>query len=85
MRVSADGKPLPRHFATVLPTANCRTATCCSASTWSATPSLPPERPLGTTLSKMPGTDLFGYGHIYKFTPDGKLLREYGTATNGGR
>ena len=45
---------------------------------------LPPERPLGTTLAKMPGSDRFGDGHIFKFTPDGKLLKEYATETHGG-
>jgi hypothetical protein len=45
---------------------------------------LPPERPLGTTLSKVPGTDLFGYGHVYRYSTDGKLLKEYATDTNGG-
>lgn len=45
---------------------------------------LPPERPLGTTLPKVPGTDLFGYGHVYKFSADGKLLKEYATESNGG-
>lgn len=45
---------------------------------------LPPERPLGTTLAKMPGSDKFGDGHVFKFTPDGKLLAEYATETHGG-
>ena len=45
---------------------------------------LPPERPLGTTLAKMPGSDRFGDGHVFKFTPDGKLLKEYATETHGG-
>ncbi len=45
---------------------------------------LPPERPLGTTLAKMPGSDRFGDGHVFRFTLAGKLLQEYATATNGG-
>ena len=45
---------------------------------------LPPERPLGTTLSKIPGTDRFGDGHVFRFTLDGELIREYQTASNGG-
>ncbi|MCC5793524.1 MAG: WD40 repeat domain-containing protein [Chromatiales bacterium] len=45
---------------------------------------LPPGRPLGTTLPKMPGTDLFGKGHVLHFKPDGTLVREYETQTNGG-
>lgn len=88
VRVGTDGKALPRkHFAdrafstmNFLPDGNLLFGEHLVGNTIK----LPPERPLGTTLSKMPGTDLFGYGHIYKFTPDGKLLEEYSTATNGG-
>lgn len=43
-----------------------------------------PGHPLGTVLPKLPGTDRFGDGHIFKFTPDGKLLKEYATPTHGG-
>lgn len=45
---------------------------------------LPPGRPLGTTLAKMPGTDMFGHGHVCKFTVDGQLVKEYATETHGG-
>ena len=45
---------------------------------------LPPERPLGTTLAKMPGTDRFGDGHIYRFSIDGELLKDYASDTHGG-
>ena len=45
---------------------------------------LPPERPLGTTLPKMPGTDRFGDGHIYRFSADGDLLNDYASETHGG-
>lgn len=45
---------------------------------------LPPDRPLGTTLPFMPGTKRFGDGHVFKFTLDGKLLREYATESHGG-
>lgn len=40
--------------------------------------------PLGTTLKKVPGTEVFGYGHVYRFTPDGQQLAEYATETHGG-
>jgi hypothetical protein len=43
-----------------------------------------PGHPLGTTLPKLPGTDRFGDGHLFKFTPDGRLLKEYATPTHGG-
>jgi len=40
--------------------------------------------PLGTTLSKIPGEDLFGYGHVYRFTLEGELIKEYQTESHGG-
>jgi sugar lactone lactonase YvrE len=43
-----------------------------------------PGTTLGTTLPKVPGTDVFGYGHLYHFTQDGKLLKEYATPVHGG-
>ncbi|MBT8445034.1 MAG: WD40 repeat domain-containing protein [Gammaproteobacteria bacterium] len=45
---------------------------------------LPPDRPLGTTLPIMPGTDRFGDGHVFRFDMDGNLLKEYATKTHGG-
>ncbi|MDH3978121.1 MAG: WD40 repeat domain-containing protein [Gammaproteobacteria bacterium] len=45
---------------------------------------LPPDRPLGTTLPFMPGTERFGDGHVFKFTMEGELLKEYATETHGG-
>jgi outer membrane protein assembly factor BamB len=44
----------------------------------------PPDRPLGTALPFMPGTELYGDGHVFKFAPDGELLKEYTTQTHGG-
>jgi len=45
---------------------------------------LPPERPLGTTLPLMPGSDLFGEGHTFRCSPTGDVLKEYATETHGG-
>lgn len=45
---------------------------------------LPPERPLGTALPKMPGSDRFGDGHVFRFDAQGSLLNEYATETHGG-
>lgn len=45
---------------------------------------LPPGRPLGTELPFMPGTQRFGDGHVFEYTPAGELLREYATRTHGG-
>jgi hypothetical protein len=43
-----------------------------------------PGTTLGTTLPKVPGTDVFGYGHLYQFTQDGRQLREFATPVHGG-
>ncbi len=45
---------------------------------------LPPDRPLGTTLPFMPGTERFGDGHVFRFTMEGELVQEYATETHGG-
>lgn len=45
---------------------------------------LPPDRPLGTTLPFMPGTERFGDGHVFRCSKDGKLIKEYATETHGG-
>ncbi|MGI9341801.1 MAG: hypothetical protein ACR2QV_03065 [Gammaproteobacteria bacterium] len=45
---------------------------------------LPPDRPLGTTLPFMPGTERFGDGHVFRFTMDGEFVQEYATETHGG-
>lgn len=37
-----------------------------------------------TTLPFMPGTQRFGDGHVFRFTADGTLVKEYGTETHGG-
>lgn len=37
-----------------------------------------------TRLPFMPGTTRFGDGHVFRFTADGKLVKEYGTETHGG-
>lgn len=37
-----------------------------------------------TKIPFMPGTQRFGDGHVFRFTADGKLLKEYGTQTHGG-
>jgi hypothetical protein len=45
---------------------------------------LPPDRPLGTTLSFLPGEEKFGDGHAFKCSTDGSLIKEYSTETHGG-
>jgi hypothetical protein len=39
---------------------------------------------MGTTLSKIPGEDVFGHGHIFRFTMEGELIKEYGNEVHGG-
>lgn len=45
---------------------------------------LPPDRPLGTTLPRLPGSERFGDGHVFRCTTDGKLVKEYATESHGG-
>ncbi len=37
-----------------------------------------------TRLPRMPGSSRFGDGHVWHFTAEGRLLKEYATATHGG-
>ncbi|MBL8225257.1 MAG: hypothetical protein JNM50_08005 [Chromatiales bacterium] len=84
VRVSPQGKQLPRiHFA------DRALSTCVFTRNGEVVMgehlvSDKSKLPLGTTLVKVPGTNVFGYGHAYRFTLDGKLVKEYSTATNGG-
>lgn len=37
-----------------------------------------------TAIPHMPGTKRFGDGHVFRFSAEGRLLKEYATATHGG-
>jgi hypothetical protein len=37
-----------------------------------------------TSIPFMPGSERFGDGHVFRFKPDGTLLREHATETHGG-
>lgn len=39
---------------------------------------------LGTDIPKMPGTDRYGDGHMFRYSADGELRKEYATETHGG-
>jgi len=39
---------------------------------------------MGTFLTTIPGEDIFGHGHIFRFTMDGELVKEYNNEVNGG-
>ena len=40
--------------------------------------------PLKTTLTRMPGSDRMGDGHVFEYTADGEFLAEHATETHGG-
>lgn len=40
--------------------------------------------PLQTTLTRMPGSDRFGDGHVFEYQADGGLAAEHATETHGG-
>jgi len=37
-----------------------------------------------TRFSRLPGRDVIGDGHVFRYTRQGKLLKEYATAAHGG-
>jgi hypothetical protein len=39
---------------------------------------------MGTTLTKIPGEDVFGHGHIFRFTMEGEEIKEYQNEVHGG-
>lgn len=39
---------------------------------------------MGTTLTKIPGEDVFGHGHIFRFTMEGEQIKEYSNEVHGG-
>mgnify|MGYP003683350795 CR=1 FL=1 len=43
-----------------------------------------PLAKMGTVLTKIPGEDVFGHGHIFRFTMDGELVKEYSNEVHGG-
>ena len=40
--------------------------------------------PLQTTLTRMPGSDRMGDGHVFEYTANGELVAEHATDTHGG-
>ena len=40
--------------------------------------------PLQTTLTRMPGSDRMGDGHVFEYTAHGELVAEHATETHGG-
>lgn len=84
VRVSPEGKQLPEIKFAERSFSNCNFAPDGTVLMGEHLVGNESRFPLGTTLSKVPGEDLFGYGHVYRFTMDGKLVKEYATETHGG-
>jgi hypothetical protein len=88
IRVSPDGKQLPnikfadKSFSNInfLPDGNILLGEHLVGEEYVG----PPDRPLGTVLPFMPGTELYGEGHVFKFTPEGEMLQEFNTESHGG-
>jgi len=84
LRVSPDGQQLPRiHFAD-RSFSNCNFAPDGTVLMGEHLVGSESRFPLGTTLSHVPGTEVFGYGHVWRFKLDGEKVAEYETETTGG-
>lgn len=84
LRVSPDGQQMPNlHFAD-RSFSNCNFAPDGTVLMGEHLVGSESRFPLGTTLSKVPDADVFGYGHVWRFTLDGDKVAEYETETNGG-
>ena len=88
IRVSPDGKQLPRIAFPERAFSNINFGpdgtVLLGEHLVGDTINLPPDRPLGTTLPHVPGTKVFGYGHVYRCAMDGSLVKEYATEVHGG-
>lgn len=88
IRVSPDGRQLPRISFAERAFSNANFApdgtVYLGEHLVGKTVRLRPGSTLGTRLPIVPGTDVFGYGHLYQFTQDGRLIREIETPVHGG-
>jgi outer membrane protein assembly factor BamB len=84
IRVSPDGQQLPEIKFAERSFSNCNFAPDGTVLMGEHLVGNESRFPLGTTLSKVPGEDLFGYGHVYRFSMDGELIKEYNTKAHGG-
>ncbi len=39
---------------------------------------------VGTKLARIPGENVFGHGHLFRFTMEGELIKEYQNESHGG-
>lgn len=84
LRISPDGQQLPNiHFAD-RSFSNCNFAPDGTVLMGEHLVGSESRFPLGTTLARVPDGDVFGYGHVWRFTLDGEKVAEYDTATSGG-
>lgn len=85
VRFGADGKPLPRF--TGAPARSFGHVTFARDGSFYLGENFSGESSrvrLRTTIPFMPGTRRFGDGHLFRFSPEGRLEREYATAVHGG-
>ena len=92
LRISPEGKQLPEIKFAERPFSNCNFApdgTVLMGEHMVGDESSFPEwmgkyEDMGTTLSKIPGEDVFGHGHIFRFTMEGEQIKEYSNEVHGG-
>lgn len=84
LRVSPDGNQMPQIKFADRSFSNCNFAPDGTVLMGEHLVGSESRFPLGTTLSHVPGTEVFGYGHVWRFTLDGEKVAEYETATTGG-
>jgi outer membrane protein assembly factor BamB len=84
LRIAPDGRQLPRIDFAERSFSNCNFAPDGTVLMGEHLVGSESRFPLGTTLSHVPGTEVFGYGHVHRFTLDGKEVAEYATETTGG-
>lgn len=85
VRFGADGRPLP-HF-TGAPARSFGHVTFARDGSFYLGENFSGESSrmrLKTTIPFVPGTKRFGEGHLFSFSREGKLRREYATAVHGG-
>ncbi len=84
LRVSPEGKQLPEISFAERSFSHCNFAPDGTVLMGEHLVGSESKFPLGTTLAQVPGTEVFGYGHVYRFTMDGEQIAEYATETHGG-
>ena len=84
LRISPEGKQLPEVKFADRSFSNCNFAPDGTVIMGEHLVGSESKFPLGTELAKVPGADVFGYGHVWRFSLDGEKIAEYETETSGG-